>query len=172
MPNIVTEYAEAICADCLNIIVNADPDNMGWTPRQYDEWVSKFDTYCEGVELHICPADYNDPETEPYFTHSGCPICSDGLGCDVYPVMVFAFTSKAMFEITWPEAVEIAKRRASHASPAPLFVVFNGANGDFASLKTLGIDGVVTKEMGGDDWFVDAGSAHVYLHDGATVWVG
>ena len=87
----VTEFADAICADCLNIIANADPDNMGWTPQQYDEWLGKFDSYCEGVELHVCPADYNDPETGPYFTHSGCPICADGLGCDVYPVMVFAF---------------------------------------------------------------------------------
>ena len=85
------EFADAICSDCLNIIVNADPDNMGWTPEQYEEWVDKFDRYCDGENLTIVPADYNDPETGPYFTHSGCPICSDGLGNDVYPVMVITF---------------------------------------------------------------------------------
>ena len=88
MPKIVTEYADAFCGECVNIIVNADPDNMGWTPARYDEWLDKFDRYCEGENFTIVPADYNDPETGPYFTRSGCPICSDGLGNDVYPVMV------------------------------------------------------------------------------------
>ena len=83
---IVTEFADAICADCLNIIVNADPDNMGWTPEQYDEWMDKLDRYYEGEELHICLQI-----TGPYFTHSGCPICSYGLGNDVYPVTVIGF---------------------------------------------------------------------------------
>ena len=85
------EFADAICADCLYIITYADPDNMGWTPQQYDEWLDKFDRYCDGKNLTIVPADYNDPETGPYFTHSGCPICADGLGNDVYPVMVIGF---------------------------------------------------------------------------------
>ena len=91
MPKIVTEFADAICAECLDIIVNADPDNMGWTLAQYDEWLTKFDAYCDGEAFTIVPADYNDPETGTYFARSGCPICSDGLGNDVYPVIVIGF---------------------------------------------------------------------------------
>ena len=91
LPKVVIEFADAICADCVNIIANADPDNMGRTPEQCDEWLDKFDAYCDGENFTIVPADYNDPETGPYFTHSGCPICSDGLGNDVYPVMVIGF---------------------------------------------------------------------------------
>lgn len=91
MARLVTEYADAFCVDCLNIILYADPDSMGWTPQQYEEWLDRFDSYCEGEDFTIVPADYNDPETGPYFTHSGCPICSDGLGNDVYPVMVIGF---------------------------------------------------------------------------------
>ena len=74
-----------------------------------------------------------------------------------------------MFETTWPEVVEIAKRRATHTLPIPLFVVCNGAKGDFASLQSFGVVGTVATD--GERWFVDTGGAHIYLHAHATVWV-
>ena len=69
-----------------------------------------------------------------------------------------------MIEITWPEAIEKAKRR-------PLYVLFNGAKGDFESLKSTGIVGPVTQDDTGK-WFVDTGAARVYPSDNDTVWVG
>ena len=61
-----------------------------------------------------------------------------------------------MREITWPEAIEIAKRRNWLDALGPLSVVCNGAKGDFASLQSTGIVGVVACD---DDarWFVDTG---------------
>ena len=76
-----------------------------------------------------------------------------------------------MHEITWREAIKIAKRREEcNNIVGPLSVLCNGARGDFTSLQTTGIVGVLSYD--GERWFVDTGGAHVYLHDGATVWVG
>lgn len=75
-----------------------------------------------------------------------------------------------MYEITWPQAIEIARRR-EHTSALPLSIVCNGARGDFLSLQSTGIPGQVLQDTSGE-WFVRASGAHLYLHDGATVWVG
>ena len=76
-----------------------------------------------------------------------------------------------MHEITLRKAIHIARRREEcNNLVGPLSVVFNGAKGDFMSLKSTGIVGVLAND--GEKWFIDTGSAHVYLSDNATVWVG
>ena len=88
----VTEFNDAICGECLDLVVNADPHNMGWTSKQYDEWIDKFDRYCddEGEDFIVSPAD-GPLEMDGYLSHSGCPICADGLACKVYPVTFTRF---------------------------------------------------------------------------------
>ena len=93
--NPTTRFEDAICGECLDILVNADPDNMGWTEKQYSEWLDKFDRYLDRygeneIEEYfdVFPAYSEDGELYSYFTHSGCPICADGLGNTVYPVIV------------------------------------------------------------------------------------
>lgn len=76
-----------------------------------------------------------------------------------------------MFEVTWPEAIAIAKGRLDRYTPTQLYVIYNGAKGDFASLQSTGIVGWVTQDNTGG-WFVDDGTAHVYPADSETVWVG
>lgn len=88
-----TEFEDAVCGECLDILVNADPDNMGWTSKQYDEWLDKFNRYCDRyVENEDEDEEYFEVfpvcSEDAHFKHSGCPICSDGLGNDVYPVIV------------------------------------------------------------------------------------
>ena len=74
-------------------------------------------------------------------------------------------------EITWQKAILIARRREEYNNiVGPLSVVCNGAKGDFMSLKSTGVIGVLAYD--GERWFVDTGSAHVYLSSNATVWVG
>ena len=75
-----------------------------------------------------------------------------------------------MRKITWLEAIEIAKRRNFFEALGPLYVLCNGGADDFASLQGTGIVGAVAND--GEKWFVDTGSAHVYLVDSETVWVG
>ena len=76
-----------------------------------------------------------------------------------------------MREITWPQAIEIAKWRESTSALGPLSVVCNGAVGDFSSLQSTGIIGQIRQDKSGD-WFVGAGATHLYLHNSATVWIG
>lgn len=78
---------------------------------------------------------------------------------------------KTMREITWAEAIEIAKRRRDNMNGAHLYVVFNGAKGDFSSLYGAGVIGRFMQDDDGD-WFIDTGLTNAYLHDNATVWVG
>ena len=76
-----------------------------------------------------------------------------------------------MFEMTWPEAINIARGRLDRYTPSHLYVICNGAKGEFESLQSTGIVGLVAQDNNGR-WFVDTGAAHVYLTDNATVWVG
>lgn len=97
-PEPMPEFEDAICGECLDIIVNVDPNNMGWTEKQYEEWLDKFDRYCdrygeiesedEDEFFDVFPVYSEDGVLDPHFTHSGCPICADGLGNDVYRVTV------------------------------------------------------------------------------------
>ena len=76
-----------------------------------------------------------------------------------------------MREISWREAILIARRREQcNNIVGPLSVVCNGAKGDFSSLQSTGVVGVLAYD--GERWFVDTGAAHVYLSNNATVWVG
>lgn len=76
-----------------------------------------------------------------------------------------------MREITWTEAIEIATRRRDNMNGMPLYVVFNGREGDFDSLRNLGIVGQMEEDDYGD-WMVNTGNTHNYLHYNSTVWVG
>ena len=77
-----------------------------------------------------------------------------------------------MFEITWDEAIEIAKRRRDNMNGTPLFVMFNGAEGDFASLRGMGIIGQLVEDVDRGEWYVNTGLCHFYQHSETTVWVG
>ena len=75
-----------------------------------------------------------------------------------------------MREITWEEAIEMARRRRDNMD-MPLFVLFNGLKGDFDSLRNLGIIGHLEEDEYGD-WRVYTGTSYIYLHPNSTVWVG
>ena len=75
-----------------------------------------------------------------------------------------------MQEITWEEAIEMARRRRDNMD-MPLFVLFNGLKGDFDSLRNLGIVGQLEEDEYGD-WRVYTGTSYIYLHPNSTVWVG
>ena len=76
-----------------------------------------------------------------------------------------------MREITWAEAIEIATRRRDNMQGMPLYVVFNGREGDFDSLRNLGIVGQLEEDEYGD-WCVYTGNTYNYVHPNSTVWVG
>ena len=78
-----------------------------------------------------------------------------------------------MQEITWEEAIEIAiaMRRRDNMDGIPLYVVFNGLNGDFDSLRNLGIVGQMEEDEYGE-WRVYTGTSYIYLYPNSTVWVG
>ena len=77
-----------------------------------------------------------------------------------------------MREITWDEAIEIAQRRRDNMGGIPLHVMFNGAKGEFDSLRTLGMLGRMEEDIARGEWYVHTGLAKYYMHSGATVWVG
>ena len=81
-----------------------------------------------------------------------------------------------MREITWDEAIEIAKRRRDNMNGKPLYVVFNGLKGDFDSLRNFGIVGQLEMDETGEcldrQWYVNTGTSHIYLLSNSTVWVG
>ena len=77
-----------------------------------------------------------------------------------------------MLELTWTEAIEIAKRRRDNMNGMPLFVMFNGAKGDFASLRSMGIIGQLVEDTDRGEWYVNTGLCRFYQHSATTVWVG
>ena len=77
-----------------------------------------------------------------------------------------------MRELTWTEAIEIAKHRRDNMNGMPLYVMFNGAEGDFASLRTMGIIGQLVEDTDRGEWYVNTGPCRFYQHSGTTVWVG
>ena len=77
-----------------------------------------------------------------------------------------------MRELTWTEAIEIAKYRRDNMNGTPLFVMFNGAEGDFDSLRNMGITGQLVEDTDRGEWYVNTGLSHFYQYSGATVWVG
>ena len=77
-----------------------------------------------------------------------------------------------MRELTWTEAIEIAKRRRDNMNGMPLFVMFNGAKGDFTSLRGMGIIGQLMEDVDRGEWYVNTGLCHFYQHSETTVWVG
>ena len=77
-----------------------------------------------------------------------------------------------MFEITWDDAIEIAQRRRDSMNGAPLYAMFNGAKGDFDSLRTLGMLGRMEEDIARGEWYIHTGFSKYYMHSGATVWVG
>ena len=77
-----------------------------------------------------------------------------------------------MREITWDEAIEIAQRRRDNMNGTPLFVMFNGAKGDFESLRSMGIIGQMVEDENRGEWYVNTGLCRFYQHSDTTVWVG
>ena len=84
------EFADTICRECLNRIMNCDPNNMGWSETQDKEWRAKFERYTENMIGVVITTDGSEDDEDGYFTRYGCPICADGLGNTVYPVIVLA----------------------------------------------------------------------------------
>lgn len=84
-------YGEHVCDQCLDLLVNCDPQNTGVSEEEYAIWQKNVDEYMN-VYNNAHPNYKNivfvAKDDEAYWNTFGCPICKDGLGTMVYPLTV------------------------------------------------------------------------------------
>lgn len=84
-------YGEHVCCLCVDLLVNADPHNIGFSDEEYAIWQQNADEYMNTYNV-VHPGYKNitfiAENEESYWNIFGCPLCKDGLGTMVYPLTV------------------------------------------------------------------------------------
>ena len=83
------ETTEEWCGECVVRAINCDPQNMGWTEEQDNDWTEKFEEHFSELVGVVITTPADDP-VEAHSSKNGCELCW-GLATDVYTVVVLAY---------------------------------------------------------------------------------